>query len=398
VKIFGIGLSKTGTTSLANALEILEFKVKDCIGVTQYVKNDISSIDANIIEHNDAFTDTPIPSFYKELDNNYPGSKFILTIRDTEGWLKSCKNQFNQRLAEKRPDAANQLFLDLYDTIIFDEEKFKHSYKKFTDDALEYFKDRPNDLLVINVSKGEGWEKLCPFLNKPTPEALFPKSNVTQIKWLNVHDLAQNVRNSAFNLQQIYKEDEKNFKSKLYALVGINKEKRIQRAAEKTEQLLIEVLSKLNKEIPVISKNNQNIPTETRNDWHHFWLIDCSTNNNSHNYVINIALIENGAPYIGLIYIPINDIIYYSAIDKGAFQSLKTAPPLTITSSDFTLEQLIESLNLVSIVSKQSNEWHTAAGHAIIKFLGFNLVEVTNNQTLKYNKTDWKNPTVQIVK
>ena len=78
-KIFGIGLSKTGTTSLARALEILGYKTRDYLGVTRYSSGDLSSIDLDEIETNDAFTDTPVPSFYRELDSRYPGSKFILT-------------------------------------------------------------------------------------------------------------------------------------------------------------------------------------------------------------------------------------------------------------------------------------------------------------------------------
>ena len=112
MKVFGIGLSKTGTTSLARALEILGYNVKDCLGITKYSKGDISSINETALDTYDALTDTPIPNFYRELDKKYPNSKFILTVRDMDGWLNSCRKQFNQKLAEKRSDAANQLFLE----------------------------------------------------------------------------------------------------------------------------------------------------------------------------------------------------------------------------------------------------------------------------------------------
>ena len=42
---------------------------------------------------------------------------------------------------------------------------------------LEYFRERPKDLLVLNVCAGEGWEKLCPFLNKERPDVPFPYLN-----------------------------------------------------------------------------------------------------------------------------------------------------------------------------------------------------------------------------
>src|SRR5205807_261378 len=123
-KIFGIGLSKTGTTSLANALQILGYNTKDNMGVVKYAAGDLSSVDLDIVDAFDAVTDTPVPSFYRELDARYPGSKFILTVRDSDGWLKSCKKQFTQRFAEVQTDAHKRLFTDLYGTDVFDVQGF----------------------------------------------------------------------------------------------------------------------------------------------------------------------------------------------------------------------------------------------------------------------------------
>src|ERR1700730_11424481 len=155
-KIFGIGLSKTGTTSVANALQVLGYKTKDNMGVVKYVTGDLSSVDLHVVDANDALTDTPIPSFYRELDTKYPGSKFILTVRDAEGWLKSCKKQFTQRFAERQTDAHKRLFLDLYDTDVFDEQGFARGYERFVNGAREYFKDRQGDFLIIDIAAGEG--------------------------------------------------------------------------------------------------------------------------------------------------------------------------------------------------------------------------------------------------
>jgi hypothetical protein len=41
--------------------------------------------------------------------------------------------------------------------------------------VLEYFKNRPDDLLIIDICAGQGWEKLCPFLDKPLPQYPFPE-------------------------------------------------------------------------------------------------------------------------------------------------------------------------------------------------------------------------------
>ena len=141
-KVFGIGLSKTGTTSLARALEILGYNTRDYLGVTRYSPGDLTSIDLDEVNANDAFTDTPIPSFYRELDKMYPGSKFILTVRDMDGWLKSCKKQFTQKLADKQNEANINLFMDLYGCFVFDEEK----------DETSSFDNRD----IANVGHGAG--------------------------------------------------------------------------------------------------------------------------------------------------------------------------------------------------------------------------------------------------
>ena len=68
MKVFGIGLSKTGTTSLAHALEILGYRTKDYPGVTNYVPGALSTLDPVVVDTDDALTDTPIPSLYKAWD------------------------------------------------------------------------------------------------------------------------------------------------------------------------------------------------------------------------------------------------------------------------------------------------------------------------------------------
>ena len=203
-KIFGIGLSKTGTTSLSNALQILGYNTKDNMGVIKYAAGDVSSVDLDLVDANDALTDTPIPSFYRELDVRYPGSKFILTVRDSEGWLRSCKKQFTPRFAGIQTDAHKRLFMDLYGTDAFDDRGFAHGYERFVDGAREYFKDRQSDFLIIDIAAGEGWEKLCPFLEKPVPDIPFPKANVTQVRWMSIEDVVAVASQAGLELMRRY--------------------------------------------------------------------------------------------------------------------------------------------------------------------------------------------------
>ncbi len=391
----------------------------------------MTSIDQDALTDYDALTDTPIPSFYRQLDNAYPGSKFILTIRDMEGWLKSCKKQFNQKSANKQSEAHNQLFLDLYSTTVFDEEKFKQSYLDFVHEVKTYFKDRPEDLLILDVIGGEGWEKLCPFLDKAKPEAPFPKSNVTSIRWLNIHELAQSVRHSALPMYQLTQSLTANetspinkIKYAIHSLFAHDNCQMIEKSASKTQTSLTKELFRLNADIPVMSKTFHDIPLESRRSWNHFWLISTSEGNAQSErggvgYIINLALIEDGLPFLGIIYLPEIDALYYAALDKGAFKTQGDKEPVKIDSASLKSQhsakqntanteppssqmiasflcQSIETDTAPQLLIDSSKEWQTAAAHAVLKTLGYSLIDKTSQIELKYNKQYWDNPAITL--
>ena len=70
----------------------------------------------------------------------------------------------------------------LYGTNSFDIEKFKKGYIRHYNTAKNYFENRAEDFLIINIIEGEGWEKLCPFLKKKIPNKEFPHLNITKNK------------------------------------------------------------------------------------------------------------------------------------------------------------------------------------------------------------------------
>ncbi len=448
MKIFGIGLSKTGTTSLARALEVLGYRVKDCLGVSEYVHGDLySSVDMQVLQTYDAFTDTPMPSFFRELDQELPGSKFILTVRQTDGWLASCKKQFNQKQAEKQSDAQNKLFVDLYGTPAFDVEKFLAGYDRFTEQVIDYFKDRPDDLLVLNVTAGQGWDELCAFLNKPVPDLPFPKSNVTQLTWLNLNELAKAVRHSSMALRKFEElglagHATRSTSGSMFSRGFLMLQLWLQRcqsrvAKQRTHTLIKKHLGKLNPQIPVISEENSSIPLHERDRWNHFWLIGIengsaagTVNINGAATVVNLALIQDGVPFLGVVYFPANDVIYCAAINKGAFKIDGGDEPQKIspTKSDDSRspESIISSREAVVINGNAPNnamasfawkscraaqegqypenifmdtkEWQTAAVNIFLKMTGFQLIDSETGQELKYNKEDWLNSSVYIKK
>jgi len=165
-KVFGIGLSRTGTNSLNKALEILGYKA------CHYPES------LEEIEEYDAATDIPVARDYKILDKKYPGSKFILTIREMDDWLISMNLFLKKHPPETRSRETLQMRSDVYGSLVFDERKITQAYERHLQDVKRYFKRRERDLLILNICAGEGWEKLCPFLGKPIPSRKFPRLNV----------------------------------------------------------------------------------------------------------------------------------------------------------------------------------------------------------------------------
>lgn len=178
-KVFGLGLSKTGTSSLTRALTVLGYKSAHFIKVHQFDKYD-------------AITDTPVPVIYPALDRQYPNAKFVLTLRDAEDWVKSFaghieRQEWTKRYPKMRSDALLAT-MQLYGTIYFDCQKFLDGYNRYNEEVKTYFADRKDELLIMDICQGDGWEKLCPFLGVPIPETPFPvknaQKNITKPKQL----------------------------------------------------------------------------------------------------------------------------------------------------------------------------------------------------------------------
>lgn len=174
-KVFCIGLSRTGTSSLTSALMQLGYKAKHF--PEDILKHDSEKLllkPENVRKY-DAISDTPVAKFYKQLDSAYPNSKFILTVREINSWLNSCEKYFLTYPSAEVKRILIQIRLAVYKTADFDRKKFKDAYNKHINDVLTYFKGREQDLLIINICAGDGWDKVCHFLNVKIPSSPFPK-------------------------------------------------------------------------------------------------------------------------------------------------------------------------------------------------------------------------------
>lgn len=176
-KVFGIGLSKTGTSSLTQALNILGIRSIHFPHDEQtFAELKRGEYRLSVLRDYQSATDTPVSPFYAQLDRAWPGSKFILTVRDKASWLRSAEAHW--RVLKEGPRANEQQFQAYVDFIsacvygcsYFNAERFSFAYDTHVKNVREYFAGRPDDFLLLDIVGGEGWGPLCDFLEVPVPE------------------------------------------------------------------------------------------------------------------------------------------------------------------------------------------------------------------------------------
>jgi len=204
VKYFCIGRNKTGTTSLKRAFEDLDFLVGDQRRAEKlydkhYFKGEFNPI-VKYCESAQVFQDAPFsfPDTYEYLDEAYPDSKFILTIRDdAEQWYQSIVHfhgklfGLNGRVPPTVEDLKNATYVRqgfMYNTVKlhgtpdsdpYNKEIMIAHYKRHNREVIEYFKDRPEDLLIINIANAGAYQKFVEFLGVQSSELNFPWENKT---------------------------------------------------------------------------------------------------------------------------------------------------------------------------------------------------------------------------
>lgn len=191
--IFGIGISKTGTTSLTRALQLLGYRTNHFPYSTLRYHSGKLSLDLARIRKWDACTDSPVALFYGLLERNFPEGKFILTRRDVDSWLASCQhnhvwpgNYVRHKGIRYLPHVRKILCLhrNMFGSEAFEPEIFRQAYETHQREVIDYFAHRNRELLVMDICGGDGWEPLCEFLGRPVPGRPFPRENVGNTHWL----------------------------------------------------------------------------------------------------------------------------------------------------------------------------------------------------------------------
>lgn len=202
-KLFCIGFNKTGTTSLAAALFSLGFRIGDQVQaevlIDDWARRDFHRIIA-YCRTADAFQDVPfsLNHTYGVLDHAYPGAKFILTIRDSaDEWFDSLRRFHTKLIGKQRvPTAddlreheyldkgwlwhAHQLLFNVDESNLYARDYYVEQYERHNRQVLDYFRHRPDDLLVLNVGERDAMRALCEFLGVENDGRQMPHLNNSQ--------------------------------------------------------------------------------------------------------------------------------------------------------------------------------------------------------------------------
>jgi hypothetical protein len=185
-KVFGIGLSRTGTKSLTSALYTLGIKVihypDDETTLRELTEGNCNF---SVLSQYDGITDITTVPYYAQLHQLFPDSKFILTVRDKDSWLQSMEKHWSDRPAFSDPDEhcigkethmtiRRFLRAAVYGCYEFNADRLSYVYDLHYKNVLDYFKNHPDSLLVLDICGGQGWETLCMFLDKPMLNQPFP--------------------------------------------------------------------------------------------------------------------------------------------------------------------------------------------------------------------------------
>lgn len=196
---------------------------------------------------------------------------------------------------------------------------------------------------------------------------------------------------------------------------------------------------------PLLSEEGVHLTYDERKDWHTLWIVDPLDGTKeflkrNDEFTVNIALVEDGVPTLGVIYVPAKHTLYWGVKGEGAFradvdantlqcsEAVSIPQPGAVEGRPFRVvasrshlspetQQLIDglrtahpdldtvsagsSLKLCLVAEGKADiyprlaptmEWDTAAGHAIALAAGCTVTDAATGQPLRYNKPDLHNP------
>ncbi|MBC8227592.1 MAG: 3'(2'),5'-bisphosphate nucleotidase CysQ, partial [Gammaproteobacteria bacterium] len=199
-----------------------------------------------------------------------------------------------------------------------------------------------------------------------------------------------------------------------------------------SHQVIVNGLKTLTPDIPILSEEDSDIAFEIRSKWKKYWLIDPLDGTKEFikrngQFTVNIALIINNYPKVGIINVPINKKIYWGSKETGSFyfngkenikinvsknKSKKLRILASLSHKSEKLESFLKMINDFELINKGSSlkfcliasnfadiyprfnptsEWDIAAGHAILEGAGGSIFNLSGS-AIEYNKRDYLNP------
>jgi|SRR6185312_6124362 len=195
-------------------------------------------------------------------------------------------------------------------------------------------------------------------------------------------------------------------------------------------KVIVQDLKRITPDLPVLSEESSDIPFATRSRWDSYWLVDPLDGtkefiNKNGDFTVNIALIQDGAPVVGIVHVPVTGMSYYGCVGVGAFRRDKDGQaspikvrrlipdkPVKVVASRSHRGELLDGylakLGAHETVSRGSSlkfclvaegaadvyprlgptsEWDTGAGHAVLLAAGGQVIGM-DGAPLAYNSKE----------
>jgi len=205
------------------------------------------------------------------------------------------------------------------------------------------------------------------------------------------------------------------------------------RADLAAHRIILSGLQDLTPDIPALSEESDESSYEKRRTWPIYWLIDPLDGTKEFikrntEFSVNIALIKDGKPILGVVHAPAIGFTSYASDQSGAFKKVSGQEPIPIHASDYridklkivtsrshigkTLTRFLEMMENYEVLRAGSSiklcmvaegsahlyprfgrtmEWDTAAAHCVVNEAGGSVTDMQGHP-LRYNKTDLANP------
>lgn len=209
-------------------------------------------------------------------------------------------------------------------------------------------------------------------------------------------------------------------------------------ADKNANAIIVNALKKIDHTIPIISEENKLIDFQERKNWQRCWIVDPLDGTKEYikkngEFTVNIALVENGEPILGVVHVPAQKVTYFAEKNKGAFKIIndnKVQLHIRKLAEDGILKivgsRSHQTPELIEYVTQQKEkfaqvefvaagsslkfcliaegiadvyprlgptmEWDTCAGQIVATEAGAEVLRFDNNQPLLYNKENLLNP------